>query len=324
MKVIEVNSLSKIYGKNNVVKNVNLVVEKGEIYGFLGRNGAGKSTFINMITGIIEPSSGSFTLLNEPNLQNVKRYIGVLPDYSTFYDSLTAIGHLKYFTGIHGKSISTAECKWVLQRVGLSEHANKKAGKFSFGMKKKLGIAQAIAHDPELIFLDEPTSGIDAESAIMIQKLILELKEAGKTIFMTSHNLNEVEKICTKIAIMKDGMIINEGTLDDLRALYLSSITIQIKHSSFSSKQDEVIPFLQSIGREINLNGNKTTLILDSEEKIPVIIRAMMNLKIDIYRINVDEPSLEEIFLDNRSQGNLIEENTKALSGTATKLKITI
>ncbi|MBM7583713.1 ABC-2 type transport system ATP-binding protein [Bacillus pakistanensis] len=322
MNVIEVNNLSKTYGKNNVVKNVNLVVKKGEIYGFLGRNGAGKSTFINMITGIINPSAGSFTLLNEPNLQNVKRRIGVLPDYSTFYDSLTAIGHLKYFTGIHGRSISTAECKWVLQRVGLSEHANKRAGKFSFGMKKKLGIAQAIAHNPELIFLDEPTSGIDAESALMIQKLMLELKEAGKTIFMTSHNLNEIEKICTRLAIMRDGVIINEGTLDELRAHYLSAITVQIKHSPFSSKQNEVIPFLQSIGKEIITKDNKTTLTLDTEEKIPVIIRAMMNLKINVYRINVDEPSLEEIFLDHRNQGTVTKENT--LSNTISKLKMSI
>ncbi|WP_156482439.1 ABC transporter ATP-binding protein, partial [Parageobacillus toebii] len=188
MNVIEAAGITKIYGSKTVVDNVDLKVKKGEIYGFLGRNGAGKSTFINIITGIIKPTSGSFKLLDEPNLKKVKHRIGVLPDYSTFYDSLTAIDHLKYYAKISGYKVSTEHCEYILKRVGLLEHAHKKAGKFSFGMKKKLGIAQAIIHNPDLIFLDEPTSGIDAESGLNIQKLIVNLQKEGKTIFMTSHN----------------------------------------------------------------------------------------------------------------------------------------
>lgn len=299
MNAIEAYNITKNYGSKTVVNNVNLVVKKGEIFGFLGRNGAGKSTFINILTGIIRPSSGEFKLLNESKLDKVYHQIGVLPDYSTFYDSLTALGHLKYYSKVSGYNLSTEEGKSILNRVGLLESAYVKVGKFSFGMKKKLGIAQAIVHHPDLIFLDEPTSGIDAESGLYIRQLIVDLQNEGKTIFMTSHNLNEVEKICTRMAIMKDGTILNEGTLDELKAHYMSSIQVEIKHSLFSSqKNDFIAQFLNSIGSEIITKGNMTSVVVESEGKIPFIVRAFTNNKIDIFRLNVNEPSLEEIFLD--------------------------
>jgi ABC-2 type transport system ATP-binding protein len=302
MNVIEAIGLTKQFGSKTVVSDVSLNVQTGEIYGFLGRNGAGKSTFINMITGIIKPTSGEFKLLGETKLENVYSRIGVLPDYSTFYDSLTALGHIKYFAKINGNKITTAQGKEMLERVGLSEHANVKAGKFSFGMKKKLGIAQAIAHDPDLVFLDEPTSGVDAESGLSIQQLILDLKNEGKTIFMTSHNLNEVEKICTRMAIMKDGKIINEGTLEDLRAHYSASIQVEIKHSSLENGNRHLInQYLETVCREIETEGNITSMVIESEKKIPQIVRAFTKQNIDLYRINVDEPSLEEIFLQDQT-----------------------
>jgi ABC-2 type transport system ATP-binding protein len=302
MNVIEASGLTKKFGSKTVVNDVNLHVEEGQIYGFLGRNGAGKSTFINMITGIIKPTAGDFKLLGETSIEKVYSRISVLPDYSTFYDSLTALGHLKYFAKINGKKITSSQGKEILDRVGLLEHANIKAGKFSFGMKKKLGIAQAIAHDPDLIFLDEPTSGVDAESGLSIQQLILNLKKEGKTIFMTSHNLNEVEKICSRMAIMKGGEIINEGTLEDLRAHYSSSIQVEIKHSSLENGNSHLInQYLETVGKEIETDGNVTSMVVESEKKIPQIVRAFTKQNIDLYRINVDEPSLEEIFLKDQS-----------------------
>jgi ABC-2 type transport system ATP-binding protein len=299
VNVIEATGITKVYGSKTVVDHVDLKVKKGEIYGFLGRNGAGKSTFINIITGVIQPTSGNFKLFNEPNLEKVKHRIGVLPDYSTFYDSLTAIDHLKYYAKISGYKVSTEHCEHVLKRVGLLEHARKRAGKFSFGMKKKLGIAQAIIHNPDLIFLDEPTSGIDAESGLNIQKLIVNLQKEGKTIFMTSHNLHEVEKICTRIAIMKNGRIFNEGTLEELRSHYMSSIHVDIKHSPFQQTK-LILTFLETVGRDIKTKENRTSLVVDSEEKIPSIIRAFTQHQIDIYRVHVHEPSLEEIILNDR------------------------
>ncbi|UNK20670.1 ABC transporter ATP-binding protein [Paenibacillus sp. N3/727] len=300
MIAIETKQLKKSYGAVPIVNGIDLIVEQGEIFGFLGRNGAGKSTFINMLTGIIQPSSGTYLLLGikGPNDQ-VKKRIGVMPDYSTLFGSLTAVEHLKFLSALSGKPEAKERCMEVLQLVGLESHAHQKAAKFSFGMKKKLGIAQAIIHDPELIFLDEPTSGLDAESAIHIQKLIDHLHKRGKTIFMTSHNLDEVEKICTRIAIMKEGQIVKIGTMDELRSFYRSTMTVKLKHSPISkSEQVKLHQWLESAGTDIEMKDSYVTLNINNEKKIAEMIRAFNQCKVDVYRVEVEEPSLEEIFLD--------------------------
>lgn len=300
MNAIETKQLRKLYGAVPIVKGIDLIVEQGEIFGFLGRNGAGKSTFINMLTGITQPSSGTYSLLGVkgPNDQ-VKKRLGVMPDYSALYGSLTAVGHLKFLSSLSGKSVAKDKCIEVLKLVGLESHAHKKVAKFSFGMKKKLGIAQAIIHEPELIFLDEPTSGLDAESAIQIHKLINDLHKRGKTIFMTSHNLDEVEKICTRIAIMKEGQIVKIGTMDELRAFYRSTITVKLKHSPIQkAKQVTLHQWLESVGTDVVMNDSYVTINIDEEKKIAEIIRAFNQYKVDVLRVEVEEPSLEDIFLD--------------------------
>ncbi|CAM3990698.1 ATP-binding cassette domain-containing protein [Mesobacillus zeae] len=300
MIAIETKQLKKSYGAVPVVKGIDLTVEQGEVFGFLGRNGAGKSTFINMLTGIIHPSSGSFSLLGvEGGDDSVKKDIGVMPDYANLYGSLTALGHLKFFSALSGRPASKAECMKVLEKVGLEMHANKKAVKFSFGMKKKLGIAQAIIHDPELIFLDEPTSGLDAEAVLHIQKLIRDLQKSGKTVFMTSHNLDEVEKLCTRIAIMKEGEIVKIGTMDELRAFYRSSITVKLKHSPIPiSEQAKLREWLESAGTSLEMNDSCVTITVDDEQKIAEMVRAFQQCRVDVYRVHVEEPSLEDIFLE--------------------------
>jgi ABC-2 type transport system ATP-binding protein len=300
MNIIETKGLTKSYGSLSVVKGVNLSIHKGEIFGFLGRNGAGKSTFINMLTGIIHPTSGEFSLLGEqvPN-DIVKQRIGVMPDYVTFYSSLTPVKHLRMLAALSGKPVTKAQCIETLEKVGLLAHAYKKTSKFSFGMKKKLGIALAIIHDPELIFLDEPTSGLDAESVLVIQNLIKELQQMGKTIFMTSHNLDEVEKICTRIAIMKDGQIIKTGTIEQLRTFYRSTITVKVKHSDIPEKEKETIyQWLRINGTELKAADKHFIINVDEEKKIAEIIRALNRIKVDVLRVEVEEPSLEEIFLE--------------------------
>ncbi|OAK67352.1 ABC transporter ATP-binding protein [Lederbergia galactosidilytica] len=302
MYAIETNQLLKAYGSTPVVKGMNLHVAKGEIFGFLGRNGAGKSTFINMLTGIVHPSSGEYSLLGikGPN-DRVKQHIGVMPDYSTFYPALSALEHLRFLSSLSKKPATKERCLEVLQQVGLEEHARKKTAKFSFGMKKKLGIAQAIIHDPDLIFLDEPTSGIDAESALHIHQLIRQLHKNGKTVFMTSHNLDEVEKLCTRIAIMKDGQIDKIGTMDELRAFYRSTLTVKIKHSPIpESKYGIITHWLQTIGTDMEINNPYLSLNLPSEKRIAELIHAFTEWKIDIFRVEVKEPSLEEIFMNKR------------------------
>lgn len=299
MKVIETRSLKKSFGSTSVVHGINLTVERGEIFGFLGRNGAGKSTFINMLTGIIHPTSGTYSLLgvDGPD-QRIKKHIGVMPDYSTFYNSLTAIKQLKFLSSLSGRPVSTSHCKAVLAQVGLEQDAHKKVGKFSFGMKKKLGIAQAIIHEPSLIFLDEPTSGLDAESALHIHGLIRDLQTQGKTIFMTSHNLFEVEKLCSTIAIMKDGVIARQGTMEELRSYYRSTLEVTFKHAPIPEMEVKNLhDWLQTAGSQLKTTAASTSLTVGSERKIAEIIRAFTKSNVDVFRVEVNEPSLEEMFL---------------------------
>lgn len=300
MRVIETEQLTKSFGKQTVVKGVSLVVEQGEIFGFLGRNGAGKSTFINMLTGIIRPTSGRVRMFDSENgSEEWKRRIGVLPDYSTFYDSLTAAEHLHYFARVKGVSLTNEECSGILTAVELQEHTSRKAKTFSFGMKKKLGIAQVLVGDPELLFLDEPTSGVDVESSLHIQELLRRLNRQGKTIFMTSHNLHEVEKICTRIAIMKNGNIGSLGSLDELQAAHQKWRHVSVRHAAFTAEeQPALISFIESLGRNCVWGTGRFSLQVDDEQKIAALIRALVQARVDIYGVQAEEPSLERIFLE--------------------------
>jgi ABC-2 type transport system ATP-binding protein len=306
MAAIETKQLVKTYGRVKVVKGIDLSVQKGEIFGFLGRNGAGKSTFINMLTGIIHPSAGSFSLLGTEGVtDDVKKRIGVMPDYTSFDGSMTGMSYLKFLSEVSGNKASAERCLDVLKKVGLETDAAKKVAKYSFGMKKKLGIAQAIIHDPELIFLDEPTSGLDAESVVHIHILIRELHQQGKTLFMTSHNLDEVEKLCSRIAIMKEGQIVKIGSMDELRSFYQSRIVVKIKHGSIpASEEARLTQWLEGAGEDVEIQDRYIHITVEQEKRIAEIIRACNECKVDVYRVEVEEPSLEEIFLDEQQNSH--------------------
>ncbi|MDH6352375.1 ABC transporter ATP-binding protein [Brevibacillus sp. 1238] len=301
MAVFQTMKLSKRFGDRTVVDQVSLSVQGGEIFGFLGRNGAGKSTFINMLTGIIRPTSGQIEMFGQDvRDEQWKRRIGVLPDYSTFYDSLSAADHLRYFARVKGVALTNEECMRILGAVELAEHASRKAKTFSFGMKKKLGIAQAMIGDPEILFLDEPTSGVDVESALHIQELLRRLHEKGKTIFMTSHNLHEVEKICTRIAIMKSGKIASLGSLDELQAAQQTWRQVQVRHSAFATDEHPALhAFIASLGRNLSWGDGRFSLQVDEEQKVAALVRALVQERVDIYGVNVEVPSLEKIFMQD-------------------------
>lgn len=296
MTAISASNLTKAYGSSLAVDSVNLRVKKGELYGFLGRNGAGKSTFINMLTGIILPTEGKVSLLGLENSGTSLNRIGVLPDYTAFYNSMTALQHMSYFSSLQGEKCSKQECLAVLEKVGMLPHANVKVGKYSFGMKKKLGIAQAIINKPDLLILDEPTSGVDAESAIQIQRLLLDLNRKGTTIFMTSHNLAEVEKICTRLAIMKDGLIVNEGTLSELKKKYTESLEVSMSLSDrpnnhLLARVEEIAGPLDAIEANLKFNATDDTMIHE-------IVLLLVNNGIGVHRISANQPDLEDIFLN--------------------------
>lgn len=297
-----VKQLTKNYGKKEVLKSIDLTIYEGEVFGFLGRNGAGKSTFINILTGLAQPTAGSVTFFNNEKLSNnVKKRVGVLPDYSTFYNHLNAIEHLRYFAAISGKKVSKNEAQAVLTKVGLKEDCYIKVGKYSFGMKKKLGFAQAVIHDPDFIFLDEPTSGVDAESAIVLQNFIRELQKKGKTIFLTSHNLTEIEKLCTRIAILKEGRIAKIGTIRELKTDNTNELHVRIKHgtigqSAEASWYEQLKAFVPIIER----TAQYTTVQIHDEQQNAEILRCFHRFNIPVYRFDIEEKSLEDVFIDNQ------------------------
>ncbi|MEW6980884.1 ABC transporter ATP-binding protein [Bacillus pumilus] len=301
MYALKTTNLTKRYGNKIVVDKMNLSIDKGTIFGFLGKNGAGKSTFINMITGIIEPTEGLYEVLGYKKNQQKSIWgkIGVLPDYSTFYENMTALDHLKYFSQILKLDLKQKDLIELLDKVELKDAAKLKTKNFSFGMKKKLGIAQALLNNPDLIFLDEPTSGVDANSVLNIHSIIKEIATNGTTVFLTSHNLDEVEKLCDEVAIMNKGVIQIKGTMKELRTAYKKNMTVYIKHSVASIAQIESLTVdLKSISIKSEISELSSQITIEDESSIPLINKLFISKNIDVFRIEVDEPSLEEIFLN--------------------------
>ena len=220
MKIIEIKGLNKSFGKNKVVKNLSLSVEKGEVFGFLGPNGAGKTTTVKMILSLLRPSSGEVLLFGQnANILELKHKIGFMPEHTYFYQHLTG-RELLHFTGeIFGIDKKTIEkrASELLKKVNLPKDAHDRLIKgYSKGMQQRIGLAQALMNDPELIILDEPMSGLDPVGRREIKDLIMELKEKGKTIFFNSHILSDAEVLCDRIGIIKAGNLIAEGTVKSM------------------------------------------------------------------------------------------------------------
>ncbi|MDM5292011.1 ABC transporter ATP-binding protein [Peribacillus simplex] len=298
MKAIEVKDLKKEYSTKEILRGIDFSVNKGEVFGFLGRNGAGKSTFIHILTGITNKTSGSFSILgqNDTEMDQIKKKIGVMPDTSNLYQYMNSVNFLKYMGGIKGDSRSRKEYIELLNKVGLFNVEKQKIKSFSFGMKKKISIAQALLGNPDLIFLDEPTSGLDPESSIEIEQLILKLKSLGKTIFLTSHNLDEIERICDRVAIMNEGKIVKIGTINELKNDTNKSIQLAIRTIPFLNPQS-LKSLLQSSIRYIKQQQDFTILELDNEESIPELVELLTANQVKIYEMKIEKQSLQDVFM---------------------------
>ncbi len=217
MSVIETSNLTKRFGKTLAVDDVSLKVERGQVYGILGPNGSGKTTTIGMIVGIIRPTSGTFRLFDGDTSQDLhvaRRRIGGTLEQPNFYPFLTGRENLKIVAGIKG--LGKREIETALAVVNMSDRAHKEFKTFSLGMKQRLALAAAMLGDPELLILDEPTNGLDPEGMVEIRELILKLAGLGKTIVLASHLLVEVERICSHVAIIKNGRLLKHGTVAEI------------------------------------------------------------------------------------------------------------
>lgn len=300
MKILEIKKISKEYGDMIAVNDIDLEVNKGEIFGILGPNGAGKSTLIGMICGLIKRTSGEIIYEEkETKIRKFKENIGIVPQDFALYWDLTAEENIEFFCslyGFRGKDLKT-RVNNVLDFVGLTDVRNKKASEFSGGMKRRLNIGCAIAHSPKLIIMDEPTVGIDPQSRNHILKSVLKLRDEGATVIYTSHYMQEVDDICDRIAIVDKGNVIAEGTSEELKNLIgdkrVFNITVKEKIDNFEDKLLEITGIEKVAYSE---NQYKISTIKNAN-LLTKIMETTLSLGGKIVNIENSEPSLENVFL---------------------------
>ncbi len=217
--MLRIEKLTKAYGKHQVLQELTLHIPRGEIYGLLGPNGAGKTTTINIICNLLRADSGSIAIKNQPISEATKPLIGVAPQENLLYKTLTCEENLNFFARIYGLSpkIRQKQVQASLAAVNLTDRAKSPVETLSGGMQRRLNMAVALVHYPQLVILDEPTTGLDIEARYEMWELIRQLREQGITILLTTHLLEEAERLCQRIGIIKDGRILAEGSLPQLR-----------------------------------------------------------------------------------------------------------
>lgn len=286
--------MRKEYGNKVAVRKLSLNVPRGSIFGFLGPNGAGKSTSVKMLLGLVKPTSGEAFLLGERAGEvEVRRKIGFLPEHFRFYEWLTPAELLR----LHGRLCGMPAAKLhqripaMLELVGLTPHRDKRVHDFSKGMMQRIGLAQALIHEPEIIFLDEPTSGLDPMGRRLVRDVIRGQRERGATVFLNSHLLSEVEVTCDNVAFLKDGEVV---AAKDLRTLGESEIRVVVRARKLSPK---VLTGLGAWTTAANLEGEQLTMTARSSEVLPDVLRYLTSSGADIYSFVPERASLEDLFV---------------------------
>jgi ABC-type multidrug transport system ATPase subunit len=294
--IIKVQNLSKKFGSFEAVKNVSFTVNKGDVFGFLGPNGAGKSTTIRCLLSLISPDSGSIELFDkslQKNRSEILANIGSIIEKPDFYKYLSAQKNLEIFARISGASVSKKEIREMLEFVGLGDRAKHKVKGFSHGMKQRLGIAQTLLHKPELIILDEPTTGLDPQGIIEIRNLILRLKnEQNKTILLSSHQLSEIELIANRMVIINQGRSIVEGSVEELLNSEETVVRIEI------DRVEAALELIRSKFElpEITQTSSKELEVLISKSKVPDLTKELVLAGFTIHAIE-PKRKLEDYFI---------------------------
>lgn len=291
---IEVMNLKKHFGTHTVIDGLDFQIKEGDFFGLLGRNGAGKSTLINVLTGVYHLSSGNYKVFDVDfhHLDKVKHKIGVMPDISNLYNDMNAYEFIKYMASLKGIFITRKEVLQLMENVGLENSLNIKIKNFSFGMKKKICIAQAILGDPALLFLDEPTSGVDPESIIKLQNMFMEMNKIGITILIASHNLQEIQKLCNKLAILKKGKFAVNGELNAIIDSYENKKVFLEVDNSTSEKVRHILS-----GRNYTISKNRINVEYSKKEEIPLLVEQFVQNRIRVYSVERQKTTLEEIFM---------------------------
>ncbi|MDH7578678.1 MAG: ABC transporter ATP-binding protein [Bacillota bacterium] len=309
--VLETRNLTKVYPGGGGCRDITLTVEPGEAFGLLGPNGAGKSTFIKMLVGLLTPTAGEARILGFPlgNLE-ARRQTGFLPENFRYHDWLTALELLEFHGTLHGLDVRQVRKRIpeVLALVGLSSVENRLVRTFSKGMQQRLGLAVALLSRPRLLFLDEPTSALDPLGRREIREIIQQLEAEGCTVFLNSHLLTEVERVCRRVAVIRNGRIVAQGRLDELLGnrleveLHLGGLTPEIftrleqigeVHRRAQAEQPGKDRTVQPGGET-----EKIWLRVDTREKLPLLAAAVVSGGGRLYNLSLVRNSLEELFVE--------------------------
>lgn len=309
--IIQINHLSKNYGGFHAVSDLDLEVQQGDVFGFLGPNGAGKSTTIRMLLSLIKPSSGTIEIFGKnlaTHRNEILRKIGCIVEKPDFYLYLSAERNLELLAGMSGIHPSRKKIYELLEQVGLKGRAHDKVKAYSHGMKQRLGIAQTLIHDPELIILDEPTTGLDPQGIIDVRNLVLHLQQdLKKTIFLSSHILSEIELVATRMAILHNGKTVAQGSVSELLSSQDLIVSLEVDDVT---KAKEV---LQNTFWESKLKRSHHDQIDFhlSKTDIPELTKALQEKGINIFSVSYKR-TLEDYFLKLTSDKNGIRTNAKA------------
>jgi ABC-2 type transport system ATP-binding protein len=301
VSIIEASSLGKIFGGREVLDGVSFSVEKGEVFGFLGPNGAGKTTTLRLLLGLLEPSRGEALVFGEKlaDREDLRRRVGVLLEHNGLFDQLSARENLDYYARLYGVVDVRRRVDEVLTLTGLEERADSPVGTFSTGMKRKLGLGRALLHEPEILFLDEPSSGLDPEAQRMVRELIIEISgRESVTVFLNSHNLDEVQRVCDTVAILDRGRI---RAHDRVSALQENSggvhYTLTLADAGDSPRAETLLASMEGV-RTYRIEDGVVTAVLSEGAAPAAVLARLVREDVLVEEANKTRRSLEEIYLD--------------------------
>jgi len=295
--MIETFGLTRKFANLTAVEDLSIQVRKGEILGFLGPNGAGKTTTIRILSGIIAPTKGHAVVAGirtDKAAESLHEVIGLLTESPGFYQRLNATENLLYFAGFYDIDVDTQVDKY-LKLMGLWQRRGDKLGTFSKGMKQRLALARALLHNPKVLFLDEPTAGLDPESAQEVRKLIRQLKEEGRTIFLSTHNLGEAESLCDRIGLFRTRLIALDSPKNLRNRLFQRQVVVEL-----SSIDKELVQAVRNLNFVQQVEVEKTQLIIelkDFDKNRPELVRRIVQKEGSIQSVSERKHSLEEIYL---------------------------
>ena len=299
--MIKTKGLTKMYDNVHGIKDIDLTIDKGTSMGLLGRNGAGKTTLVRTLIGLLKPDSGEATIdgidvLKDPG--SIRKIIGYLPESFGLYNDMTVYDILDYTASLHRieKAERSKRIDGLLNKFEITDIRGMKVGALSKGLRQKVGFARALVNEPKILFLDEPTTGLDPIAARGIENLILELKKEERTILITSHILSEAEKMCDSVTLIKDGHMVASGKLDDVKRKYSEpSIMFRLQDKQSAVQAMTIIGTISSLNIE-NSDNRLTIYLKDPDLLTPVINKKLVEANIPVLEIRTQDSSLDDVY----------------------------